>query len=198
MAEDPKPVEPRAPAPRRRGGKHTLLLIAAVTIAPVIASYAAYYLFPRSPAANYGTLLATAPIAGVEGTQRDGSKFRLEDLRGRWVLVAHGRGDCDAACERRLYATRQARTMQGREQDRVVRLWLVAGDADPPAALLAQHPGLVVVRVPDAVPALFPGGTVPLYLIDPLGNLVLRYPDDPDIKGVARDLTRLLKASRIG
>ena len=88
--------------------------------------------------------------------------------------------------------------MQGKEQERVVRVWLVAGDAPPPAALLAQHPGLVVVRVPEAVPAQFPGGADPLYLIDPLGNLVLRYPDDPDIKGIAKDLTRLLKASRIG
>ena len=187
-----------APNPRARGGKRTLLLIAAVTLAPVIASYAAYYLFPRSPAVNYGTLLPTAPIEGVEGTRADGSQFRLEELRGRWVLVGHGRGECDAPCERKLYATRQARTMQGREQDRVVRAWLVVGDAEPPAALLAQHPGLVVVRVPEVVPARFPGGADALYLIDPLGNLVLRFPDDPDIKGVARDLTRLLKASRIG
>jgi cytochrome oxidase Cu insertion factor (SCO1/SenC/PrrC family) len=172
--------------------------MAAVTVAPVIASYAVYYLFPREPAANYGTLVPTAPIPGIEGTRPDGSPFRLEDLRGRWVLVAHGGGDCDAGCERKLHATRQARTMQGKDQDRIVRAWFVVGDSAPSAAWLALHPGLVVVRVPDAVPARFPGGANPLYLIDPLGNLVLRYPDDPDIKGIARDLTRLLKASRIG
>jgi len=198
MAEDPVPMGPGTPNPRARGGRRTLLLIAAVTLAPVIASYAAYYLFPRAPAVNYGTLLPTAPIEGIEGTRPDGSPFRLEDLRGRWVLLALGRADCGAPCERKLYATRQARTMQGREQERVVRVWLVEGDAAPPEALLAQHPGLVVVRVPEAVPARFPGGADALYLIDPLGNLVLRYPDDPDIKGVAKDLTRLLKASRIG
>jgi hypothetical protein len=198
VAEQPTPVGPSAPNPRARGGKRTLLLIAAVTLAPVIASYAAYYLFPRSPAVNYGTLLPTAPIEGIEGTRPDGARFRLEDLRGRWVLLALGRGDCGAPCERKLYATRQARTMQGREQERVIRAWLVEGGAAPPAALLAQHPGLVVVQVSEAVPGRFPGGADALYLLDPLGNLVLRYPDDPDIKGVAKDLTRLLKASRIG
>ena len=198
MAEGSAPTEPRAPSPRTRSGKRTLLLIAAVTLTPVVASYTAYYLFPRAPAANYGALMPTVPIPGIEGTRPDGSPFRLEDLRGRWVLVAHGGGDCDAGCERKLYATRQARTMQGMEQDRIVRAWFVLGDTAPSAALLAQHPGLVVVRVPEAVPARFPGGASPLYLIDPLGNLVLRYPDDPDIKGVARDLTRLLRASRIG
>jgi len=114
------------------------------------------------------------------------------------VLVMHGRGGCDAACGRKLYAMRQARTMQGKEQDRIVRAWFVLGDAEPPAALLAQHPDLLVVRVPEAVPARFPDGANPVYLLDPLGNLVLRYPDDPDIKGIARDLARLLKASRIG
>jgi cytochrome oxidase Cu insertion factor (SCO1/SenC/PrrC family) len=198
MTEDPVPMGPSAPNPRARGGKRTLLLIAAVTLAPVIASYAAYYLFPRAPAVNYGTLLPTAPIEGIEGTRPDGSRFRLEDLRGRWVLLAVAAGDCSAACERRLYAMRQARTMQGKEQERVVRAWLVTGDAAPSPGLLAQHPGLVVARVADAAAALLPGGAGALYLIDPLGNLVLRYGEDPDTKGVAKDLSRLLKASRIG
>jgi len=64
--------------------------------------------------------------------------------------------------------------------------------------LVAQHPELVVARITPSVAAKFPGGPGSLYLVDPLGNLVLRYPDDPDIKKMAGDLTRLLKASRIG
>ena len=183
-------------APRR--GRHAIAWIAAVALAPIIASYAVYYFFPRTPTANYGTLLPTAPIPGIEGTRPDGSPFRLDDLRGRWVLVAQGSGDCDAGCERRLYATRQARTMQGKEQERVARVFLRTGGTDLPEALVAQHPGLIVARTTADVAAKFPGGPGALYLVDPLGNLVLRYPDDPDIKKMAGDLTRLLKASRIG
>jgi hypothetical protein len=198
MAERPSP-EGAGAVPRPNGsGRRTLLLLAAVTLAPVVASYTAYYLFPRDASVNYGTLLPTAPAPAIEGVRADGSPFRLTDLRGRWVLLASGGGDCDASCERRLYATRQARTMQGKEQDRVVRAWLVVGEAAPSPELLAQHPGLVVVRVPEAALAQLPGGAAPLYLIDPLGNLVLRYPDDPDIKGMAKDLSRLLRASGIG
>jgi len=52
--------------------------------------------------------------------------------------------------------------------------------------------------VPESVAARFPSGPLSLYAVDPLGNLVLAWPADPDIKGIARDLTRLLKASRIG
>ena len=76
--------------------------------------------------------------------------------------------------------------------------WFVVGDVAPSAELLARHPGLIVVRVPGTALARFPGGESALYLIDPLGNLVLRYADDPDIKGIARDLARVLMASRIG
>ena len=88
--------------------------------------------------------------------------------------------------------------MQGKEQDRIVRVFLQEGDAAPSPAVLAQHPGLVVVRVPASVAARLPGNAGSLYLVDPLGNLVLRYSEDPDIKGIAKDLTRLLQASRIG
>jgi hypothetical protein len=192
-------AEPAPPRPRLDArGRRTFLLIAAVAIAPVAASYAIYYLFPRAAQVNYGTLLATAPGPAIEGTAADGTPFRLADLRGRWVLLAAGGPGCDAACERLLYATRQARTMQGREQDRVVRVWLDAGSASPSAGLLAQHPGLVAARVPVAALAALPGARPGLWLVDPLGNLVLAYPADPDVKGLAKDLGRVLRASRIG
>ena len=186
-------------APRQpRLVRNPLVWITVIVLAPIVASYTVYYLFPRTPSANYGTLLPATAMAGVDGSRADGSPFRLDELRGRWVLVALGHGDCDEGCERRLYATRQARTMQGKDQDRIVRVFLLADASTPSAALLAQHPGLVVARVANTVASKFPGGMKSLYLVDPLGNLVLSYPSDPDIKGIAKDLTRLLKASQIG
>jgi hypothetical protein len=198
MPDIPPAKSSGAPGPAPSRGRRTLLLIAAVVVAPIVASYLAYYLFPREERVNYGTLLPTVPAPAIQGTRDDGSPFRLEELRGRWVLLASGRGECDSACERKLYAIRQARTMQGKDQDRIVRVWIVVGDSAPAATLLAKHSGLVVVRAAETAPAMLSGGADSLYLIDPLGNLVLSFPDDPDIKGIANDLTRLLKASRIG
>jgi hypothetical protein len=192
MAEVPAPTD------RARRARRTLLLIGAIAVAPILASYTIYYLFPRATFTNYGTLLPTAPAPEVAGQRLDGTPFRLADLRGRWVLVVAGDGACDAACRRMLYATRQARTMQGREQDRIARAWLVTGDVPPDPDVLADHPGLVVARVPGAGIAALPRGAGAIYLVDPLGNLVLHYPDDPDIKGLAKDLGRVLKASGIG
>lgn len=178
--------------------RRTILLIAAACLAPVVASYAVYYLFPRGAQVNYGTLLETAPAPAIEGRREDGTPFRLADLRGRWVLLAADAAGCDAACERTLYAMRQAHTMQGKERDRVVRVWLHAASTPPRPEVQQQNPGLVVVLAPAGTPPLLSNMRSAIWLIDPLGNLVLSYPRDPDIKGLAKDLSRLLQASRIG
>ncbi|HZI84036.1 MAG TPA: hypothetical protein VFF44_08980, partial [Casimicrobiaceae bacterium] len=125
--------------------------------------------------------------------------WRLDSMQGRWILLVVTGSACDSLCERALYATRQARAIQGREQDRVARaLLLPVGVAPPPEALLAQHPGLIVAQADPRqwTPAL--GAAERIHVLDPLGNLVLTYPADPDIRRLAKDLERLLKASRIG
>ena len=190
---------PPSKAGMSRSNRRTLVLLALVTVAPVVASYAAFYWFPREKQANYGELLPTQPAPELAGTTPGGAAFRLSELRGKWVLVVAVAGACDRACMQTLYATRQARTIQGREMERVVRL-LVVTDADgaPAASLAGEHPDLVTARVAPGALAAWPAGDDRVYLVDPLGNLVLAYPRDPDIKAMAKDVTRLLKASRIG
>jgi hypothetical protein len=186
-----------AGAPKAAGkGRRTLLLIALVAVAPFVASYAAYYWFPRDRQVNYGELLPTRPAPDIGAKAADGTPFAL--AQGKWLLVVAADGACDAACTGALYATRQARTMQNREAGRVARVWFVTGDAPPAPSVLAEHPDVTVVRGPAAGLAPFGAGAERIYLIDPLGNLVLAYPREPDIKGMAKDVERVLKASRIG
>jgi len=186
----------------RSRARRTLLILALMCAAPVIASYLAYYWFRPSARTNYGELLDPKPTPDAVGTRLDGERFKLTELRGKWVLLAIDPSGCDDECRGKLYATRQARAIQGREQDRIVRVWVQGVDAPAPASdLLEQHPGLIVVRLDAAQWALLPEaamGSRRIYLIDPLGNLVLAYPASPDIKRMARDLERLLRASRIG
>ena len=192
------PSSPPAAARASPRVRRTLLLIAVIGFAPIVASYATYHFWPREKQVNYGELVATkAPE--IEGLRiDDGQPFRLSVLRGKWGIVFAASGTCDAACDRMLYATRQARAIQGSEQDRVVRVWLVSDTGTPAAEQVAQHPGLRVVRVAPDTLARLPGGVSRIYLIDPLGNLVLAWPADPDIKALANDLGRLLRASQIG
>ena len=181
-------------------GRRTLIMLALVCAAPVVASYAAYYWWRPSGRVNYGELLDPKPVAEISGRRPDGAPFRVSELRGRWVLLIVDGVMCEERCQRKLYATRQAQTIQGREQGRVVRVLVQPSDAAAPAAeWLVQHPGMIVAHGDaDQWNALPGGATHSIYLIDPLGNLLLRYPADADIKLLAKDLERLLLASRIG
>ena len=192
-----EPVRAPLPPATRAKGRRTLVLLAAVAIAPVIASYSAYYFFPREQRTNYGELLAT-PAPPLAGSRADGQPFALTQLRGKWALIVSAPGDCDATCAQALHVARQVRTIQGRDMERVQRVWLVTGAAAPDPALLAQHPDLLVARVPQDALAGLPAGADRIYIVDPLGNLVLAFPPDPDIKRAAKDVERLLRASRIG
>ena len=181
-------------------GRRVLWLIVAIGLAPVVASYAAYYWFTPSKRVNYGELLETAPAPALNGSAPDGRPFALADLRGKWVLLVAARVACTEACGRALYATRQARTIQGREEGRIVRLLLQPSAAPALSAdVSAAHPDLVEARIDRHALEQLPLGASPaaVVLLDPRGNLVLRY-DDPDIRGLANDLQRVLKASQIG
>src|SRR5206468_12292224 len=119
-------------------------------------------------------------------------------VRGKWVMLMAAGGTCNAACTDNLYAGRQARAIQNADMDRVVRVWLVTDDAAPSAVVSGEHPDVLVVRADPQVVARLPDAGRGLALVDPLGNLVLTWPSNPDIKAMARDLSRLLRASSIG
>ncbi|MEP6944105.1 MAG: hypothetical protein ABI981_14270 [Betaproteobacteria bacterium] len=194
------------PRPDRRKGRRILLLMALFAVSPIIASYVTYFWFTPDKRVNYGELLGTAAAPPIDGVREGGAPFALADLRGQWVLMVVTRDACSEACRQALYATRQARTIQGREQDRVARVWLSPADAAaPPDDLVRSHPGLSIARAPPQSLARLP--LLPrvglewqptILLMDPRGNLVLRYRADADIKRLASDLGRLLRASQIG
>ena len=184
----------RAPGTSARN-KRLLVLLAAIAIAPVVLSYVAYYAWPRDARVNYGELLS-GTLPAITGTGSDGGAFDTATLRGRWIVLYAAPAGCPGACADALYASRQARTIQNAERERVVRVFVATGGAAPHGGLLAQHPDLAIVRVATA-PAL-PRGTDRIYLVDPLGNFVLAWPSKPDIKAMAKDLGRLLRASSIG
>ena len=185
-------------ADERRRSRRTLWIVLAVCAAPLVASYTAYYLLPARQAINYGELLPTQIAPPLAGRLADGAAWTLGDEKGHWTIVVAADAACDEGCAERLYATRQARTMQGREQERVARVWLVTGDGAPRADAVREHPDLAVVRADAGSAARLPRGEGAIYLVDPLGNQVLAWPARPDVRGVARDLTRLHKTSRIG
>jgi hypothetical protein len=164
-----------------------LLLVFLACAAPFVLGWAAWY-FGWAPGAagNYGELIAPRTVTGAP----------LQALRGKWVLVSFDTAACDAYCEKKLYYMRQIRRAQGKDQARVERLWVLTDAGTPRPELLAVIEG---TRVSRSSPGEFPGARADhIYLVDPLGNLMMRFPRDPDPSKMLKDLQRLLRYSRIG
>lgn len=179
----------------------TLALLGLVCALPVAASYLTYYLWPPARQMNYGDLLNPTPLPAGAVTPIAGLAYDRASLERRWVLVYAGPAECGQACAEALYYLRQVRTAQGKEMDRVKRLWLVTDGGVPAPASLERQQGLEVARTDPAWLARLGGGTGAegrIYLVDPQGLVMLRYPPAPEPKRMIKDLERLLKYSRTG
>jgi hypothetical protein len=184
-----------------------LYLVLAVCAAPVLASYYLYYVAPPAGRTNYGELVQPQrPLPPLTLRALDGAPFDAAALRGRWVMLHVDSGQCTEACQRKLWNMRQVRLATGKERDRIERLFLITDDAPLTTLLLREYEGTRFVRAERAELARFlelpqVGGTRledHLWLIDPLGNLMLRWPPAADPNRMKRDLERLLRASRVG
>ena len=184
-------------------GRIKMLLIFLVCATPVIASYVTFYFFRPDGRINYGTLVEPVrTVPDVPLALLDGRPSRLADYKGKWLLLTFDGGACAAQCTDKLFKMRQLRTMQGKERDRLESAWIITDEVALSTQLMREYDGTRMLRagassVADGFPA--DGARADhIYLIDPLGNLVLRYPKGADPMKMSKDLARLLKYSRIG
>lgn len=201
----PQPVD--AMGRQRSSGRFKMLLILAACAAPMIASYALYYgVRPTGGATAYSDLIQpTVAMPAVPAQPLDGGAPQvLRGLAGQWLLVVVDSGACAEACEKRLYMQRQLREMNGRDRDRIDKLWLVVDDVPVRPELqqaLADTPGMHMLRLPRATVAAWlkpaPGQALEdhLYIVDPLGEWMMRAPAHADPSKLKRDILRLLRAS---
>jgi hypothetical protein len=194
-----------APDRRTRVGRVKMLIVLLVCAAPVIASYLTYYVIRPQGRSNYGQLIdpqrALPSASALPLTDLDGRPVDPATLKGQWLLVTVAGGQCDSACERHLYLQRQLREALGKERDRVDRVWFV-DDAQPVRAeLMPALQGATVLRASQASLAHWfspeTGHALEghLYLVDPMGNWMMRFPENADGSRVKRDIERLLRAS---
>lgn len=183
-------------------GKKVLIVLAAVCVLPLLASYVMYFLWRPDSTVNYGQLLSPRPLPAEKLATVDGGAFEFSSLKGRWVLVLADGGGCDAKCEELLYFIRQVRKAQGEHQERIERVWLLADDKRPKGELLSAIEGMHVVKAAgSATLAAFVADAAhprAIHLVDPLGQVMMRYPDAPDPKKMIKDFQRLMKYSRLG
>ncbi|WP_243656729.1 SCO family protein [Paucimonas lemoignei] len=183
-----------------------MLAILAVCASPLVFSYVTYYVIKPSSRTNYGTLLDPRqhPMPRLGSVALDGKPTELDAYKGKWLMLQVDSGNCEQACQKKLYDMRQLRIAQGKERDRVERVWLITDNEPLDTVLMREYDGTRMLRVPQAtLQGWLPvekGATVAdhIYMIDPLGNLMMRFPKNADPNRIKKDLGRLLKASSIG
>lgn len=203
----PTPADPGLPRQRRN-----LLLILALFLVPTaLAIYlAASGWRPEGRLISHGELLQPArALAGVALHDPSGAPVAWDTLRGNWLLVTLEPETCAQVCRENLYKMQQVRLAQGREARRVERVLIVPERRTAQPALTTDYPGLRVLTArPDHFEHLArefatPSGTAleqpgRVYIVDPIGNLVLSYPPQADPSGMRKDLVRLLRLSQVG
>lgn len=203
----PTPVDPGNPRQRR-----TLLLILVLFLVPtVLAIYlAATGWRPQGRLTSHGELLQPArALTGAALRDPSGAPVAWDTLRGSWLLMTLEGQTCSPACRDNLYKMQQVRLAQGRDARRVERVLILPGQRASDAALASDYPGLLILTAsPESFERLArefatPSGSAlekpgRVYIVDPIGNLVLSYPPQADPSGMRKDLARLLRLSQVG
>ena len=205
-------MNPSSPDAVRRG-RRQLLALAALFFVPLAIAFWMYYgptgWRPAGDASKGDLIDPARPLPEIALPTMDGGTTAPAFLRGKWTMLYVGDGLCDERCRKALYLTRQSRIALNKDMDRVQRVFLVTDRCCDRAFLAAEHPDLVVARVEDAASAALLGpfpvyGGVPLaaagriYLVDPLGNLLMSYAATAPDKALLTDLKKLLRLSHIG
>ena len=184
-------------------GRIELLLILLLCAVPLAAAYIAFYLWqPQQGTMNYGELLPPRPLPDDAMQLVDGQAFRMSELRGKWVLLQVDAAACSQNCQQKLYYLRQVRLTQGKEMQRIERAWVIDDNGTPQQDLMREYAGTWFIQgAGSALLAALPAaGSAKdhVYVVDPQGNLMLRFPRNADPHKMVKDITRLLKVSQIG
>lgn len=196
----------KADKPNKHAGRWKLFAVILVCASPIIASYLTYYVIKPEGRTNYGAFIDPRdyPIPDLHSKALDGAPTGLDAYKGKWIMLQVDKADCADACRKKLYDMRQLRLTQGKEMDRIERVWLITDEQPLDTMLMREYDGTHMLRASsDLVKSWLPaedGATVydHLYMIDPLGNLMMRFPKDADPNRIKKDLNKLLKASSIG
>jgi cytochrome oxidase Cu insertion factor (SCO1/SenC/PrrC family) len=193
-----------------RRSRRFLIGVALVFFAPLALAFYLYYgkgTWHPGGHVNKGELVQPArPLPALTLPLMGSGQTEPKFLTRKWTFLFVQHGTCDESCLRRLYDTRQVRLALDREMDRVQRVFVAGPECCDLQALRESHPDLIVVQDCEAAsplltllpaePAMQNSNRV--YLIDPLGNLMMFYPPDAPAKGMLEDMKRLLRLSQIG
>jgi len=204
------PIDTTSPTAQPPRSRRQVYLLIGVFFAPLVLAFILYYGLGVRPSGstNKGDLIHPAiPLPEVTLPSLGDQNLPANFLRGKWSMVFIGDGACDNRCREALTLMRQTRLALNDNITRVQRVFLVSGNCCNSNYLDQEQRGLLLARIdnPDGKTLLetFPEGPEEvsrgrIYLVDPLGNLMMKYEPNAPQKALLEDLKKLLKLSHIG
>ena len=179
-------------------GRRVVVLLAAIFVLPLLAAFWLYYGTGWRPAGhtNHGELIAPRSLLGLRTSGTPASAFS-----GKWSLVVIG-NEGEAGCRHTLWYARQTWLSMGKSAERIQRVLLAGADPARSQPLPADDPGLIRIETGDDLKGLpvfsaaHPEQTI--FIVDPRGNLMMRYDERANPRGLHEDLEKLLSLSHIG
>ena len=185
---------------------YTIWFVVLSFVAPVVLAYVMFFFIDVKSFNNHGELLN--PILHIKDFKLRNTDQELipeKELTYKWRLVSFVGSSCDKACADQLHDTRQVYRSLGKNRHRVMQMLVHLEEADPAFSKLIQDEHAEVIRVhgtADEIAAVI--GSVAdfnqnqVYVMDPMGNVMMRFTADQPNKDFLYDLRKLLKASQIG
>ena len=190
---------------RTKAGRFKMMVVLLLCAAPVIASYITYYFIRPEGRLNYGELIEPQkPIPSLMAQDLNGNAVNLQSLKDQWLLISVSGAACNAQCQHHLYLQRQLREGLGKDKDRVDWLWLITDEAEIDKALLPALKTATVLRISQAQLATWLDASTQknlsdhLYLVDPIGNWMMRFPPQADMANAAKvkkDIEKVLRST---
>ena len=195
--------------PNLKRNRRYLLLLLALFALPPLAAWLLIDVWRPGVTVHHGELLDPAqPLPALQGLDTNGVPFDPELLRGRWAMAYLSAGQaCQESCQTTLYQMRQMQIALGKDMQRVQTVLMFTSEpqADILDWLQQEHDAMLKIILSDQtvvhlITEAFESEVVGqgIYLIDPLGNLFMRYAPDTDPGDILKDFKRLLKYSKIG
>ena len=197
------------PMPDKRN-PYAVWFVVIAFVAPVVLAYVMFFLVEVNSFTNRGEILNPINhISSLKLTDDAGNLIPESKLTYKWRLISFLPKSCDEACASRIYDTRQIHSSLSKNRHRVYRMFihLEPMDEDLVKLIAEEHPNVIHVygKENEIIKAL--GANIredagiknnETYIMDPMGNVMMRFTVDQPNKDFLFDLKKLLKASQIG
>lgn len=198
-------AKPELVLTRTKSGRIKMFIVLLLCATPVIASYITYYFIRPEGRLNYGELIdPQQPLPNWTVQDMNGQALALQSLKDQWLFISVSGAACDAQCQHHLYLQRQLREGLGKDKDRVDWVWVVTDEATIDPALKPALKNALVLRIPEQQlstwlkPESGKKLNDHLYLVDPIGNWMMRFPEQKDMKNAAKvkkDIEKVLRST---